>query len=97
MSLWTDIIAELIDEDSGQDTMVIQDLEGGGRKEGETAKEERMRIVEAQDVIRRVDIKVAVKEAVQNVVGQIGREAFEGWVADVDGDVVGAFGRLGVV
>jgi len=31
------------------------------------------------------------------VVAVVGREEFERWVRDVDADVVGAFGALGVV
>jgi len=96
MSLWTDVISELVDEETGRDTMTMwEDAEG--RKEGETAKEERMRRVEAGDVVRRVDIKGAVRGAVERVVAVVGREEFERWVRDVDADVVGAFGALGVV
>lgn len=96
MSLWTDVISELVDEETGRDTMTMwEDAEG--RKEGETAKEERMRRVEAGDVVRRVDIKGAVRGAVERVVAVVGREEFERWVRDADADVVGAFGALGVV
>lgn len=96
MSLWTDVVSELVDEETGRDTMTMwEDAEG--RKEGETAKEERMRRVEAEDVVRRVDIKAAVRGAVEGVVAVVGREEFERWVGDVDADVVRAFGALGVV
>lgn len=96
MSIWTEIITELIDEDSGTDSIVVWDadvLKG----EAETAKEERSRRIAFEDVVRRIDIKVAVRDAVNGVLGRIGREQFEKWVENVDKDVVAAFGRLGVV
>lgn len=98
MSLWTDIITELIDEDTGRDTMVFWDRTGNeGRREGETARDERRRRVEESDVVRSVDVREAVRGSVQGVVNGLGREEFQRWVGDVDGDVVVAFGRLGVV
>ena len=87
---------ELIDEETGSDTMVYWNVEDG-KREGESAKEERMRRVGFEDVVRRVDVKAAVREAVQGVVERVGRERFEGWVGDVDRDVVAGFGALGVV
>ncbi|KAL8831886.1 MAG: hypothetical protein Q9191_000599 [Dirinaria sp. TL-2023a] len=96
MTAWTDIVTELIDEESGNDTMVIWDIESM-KGEAETAKEERSRRVAYEDVVRRVDVKVAVREAVQGVLARLGREEFEKWVENVDRDVMEAFGRLGVV
>lgn len=96
MSLWTETIAELIDEESGQDTMIYWNVEDG-KVDGETAKEERMRRLGFEDVVRRVDIKTYIGEAVRGVVERIGRQTFEGWVGNVDRDVVAGFGALGVV
>ena len=96
MTAWTDIITELIDEESGSDTMIIWDVEAS-KGEAETAKEERSRKVAYEDVVRRVDVKVAVREAVNGVLECVGKVEFEKMVEDVDRDVVGAFGRLGVV
>ena len=96
MSVWTETITELIDEETGSDTMVYWNVDDG-KVEGESAKEERMRRVGFEDVVRRVDVKAAVREAVQGVVERVGREAFEGLVGDVDRDVVAGFGALGVV
>ena len=96
MSIWTETITELIDEESGQDTMVFHDIEAG-KFAGETAKDERMRHVGFEDVVRRVDIKIFVREALQSVVQRVGMEAFQGYVANVDKDVVAAFQNLRVV
>ena len=76
--------------------MVSHDIETG-RFAGETAKDERMRHVGFEDVVRRVDIKVFVREAVQSVLQRVGVEAFQGYAANVDKDVVAAFQNLGVV
>ena len=96
MSIWTEIITELIDENSGLDTMVFQDV-NAGKIAGETAKDERMRKVGFEDVVRRMDIKASVRDAVQGVVQKIGMGAFQGYAANVDKDVVAAFQNLGVV
>lgn len=95
MSLWTDVITELVDEETGVDTMTLWEADDWGKSA--TAMDERIRLVEADDVVRTVDIKAAVRGAVEGVVALVGREEFERWVGDVDADVVRAFGALGVV
>lgn len=96
MSLWTDVITELVDEETGVDTMTVSE---GARGWGihATAMDERILRLEEEDVLRTVDIKTAVRGAVEGVVTAVGREEFERWVGDVDADVVKAFGALGVV
>ena len=96
MSIWTETITELVDEESGLDTMVYWNVEDG-KTDGESAKEARMRRVGFEDVVRRVDVKIFVRGAVEGVVARLGREGFESWVGDVDRDVLAAFGALGVV
>lgn len=95
MSIWTETITELIDEDSGQDTMIFHDI-NAAKFAGETAKDERMRKVGFEDVLRRLDIKVSVRDAMQGVVQQIGVQVFQGYAANVDKDVMTAFQNLGV-
>lgn len=99
MSIWTEVITELIDASTGADSLVYWDEEAlKGAPGTESAEDERRRKLEMQDVVRRADVKGFVRERVEGVVqGLGGREAFGRWVEDVDREVLEGFGGLGVV
>ena len=97
MTVWTDVITELIDAETGQDSLVYWD-ESALKGEGESAEDERRRNLEFVDPVRRIDVKGFVREKVEAAVSGAGRrEAFEVWVGNVDKDILAGFGALGVV
>ncbi len=97
MSIWTDVITELIDTTTGGDSLIFWD-ENALKSESESAEDERRRKLDFADPVRRVDVKEFVRERLEGAVQNAGgREAFEVWVENVDKDVLRGFGELGVV
>lgn len=100
MTVWTDTITELIDNDSdGTDCLIYWD-EQKLRPEGpEAPADERRRRLSFADPVHRLDVKVFLHERLQGAAAACGgQEAFEKlWVVNVDKDVLRAFGELGVV
>ena len=100
MTIWTDTIGELADpENDGTDCLIYWD-EGALKPDGpEAPADERRRRLNFADPVHRLDVKVFAREKLSGaVVACGGHKAFEAmWVANVDKEVVGAFGALGVI
>ena len=99
MSIWTDVITELtegIEDESRGDCLVYHDKESLAR-EGESADEGRRRDFSFVDPVHTVSIKYFVRQHLRLVVEGCGGRFEEVWLANVDRDVVAAFGALGVM
>lgn len=99
MTVWTDVITELTEGMDGADCLVYWDAEGLKGDGPEAPEEERRRDLVFGDPVHRVDVREFVRERLRRVVEVGGGEErfARDWVADVDRDVVGGFGALGVL
>lgn len=99
MTVWTDVITELIDQETGSDSLIYWDMESLKLPGPEAPAEERSRKLAYADPVRRLDTKVFVRQKLEaTVAANGGREAFEqNWLIHVDEDVVRGFKALGVV
>lgn len=99
MTVWTDVITDLVDQETGSDSLIYWDMESLKLPGPEAPAEERSRKLAYADPVRRLDIKVFVRQKLEAAVAASGgREAFEqNWLVHVDADVVRDFRALGVV
>lgn len=112
MTVWTDTITELFDNNNDNNDPSVDGGSGGGvdcliywdeqklRPEGpEAPADERRRRLSFADPVHRLDVKVFLRERLQGAAAACGgQEAFEkSWVVNVDKDVLRGFGGLGVV
>ncbi|PNS13940.1 hypothetical protein CAC42_1431 [Sphaceloma murrayae] len=113
MGLWTDVITELCEIDydpvsgtgSGRvkgdgDCLLYNDIgELKTAVEMEAPEEERRREVTFGDPVHRIGVVGFVRERLGEVIVACGGEGRfrEEWLVNVDGDVVAAFGKLGIM
>lgn len=100
MTIWTDLIAELVDGDNrGVDCLVWWDANNLKPEGPEAPADERRRNLTYADPVHRIDLKAFVRDKLQAAVKACGgRETFKSrWLVNVDGEIVKAFGALGVV
>lgn len=100
MTFWTDLIVELVDEDSrGVDCLVWWNADNLKPEGPEAPADERRRNLNFADPVHRIDLQGFVRDKLQGAVEACGgRETFESmWLVNVDPEVMGAFGALGVV
>ncbi|GAB7366240.1 hypothetical protein MBLNU230_g7797t1 [Neophaeotheca triangularis] len=111
MTLWTSVITELRDSydetatsepvDRLADCLVYQTPAPATAEEAaaETPEDARRRELENADVVRTVPMAEGVRHFLSLAVQEVGGEGVfaDEWVGNVDRDVVGAFGALGVM
>jgi hypothetical protein len=106
MSLWTDIVNELIIDASlhegvvvMRDCLVYTDPDAAKPDGPEPPADYRKRILAFKDPVHRIDIRVFVRDKLAVAIESCGgMEAFQrDWVQNVDEDIVRGFGALGIV
>ncbi|OQO15046.1 hypothetical protein B0A48_00428 [Cryoendolithus antarcticus] len=101
MTVWTDVITELHDEDAGpmSDSLVrrVDRAEPVAGVEGPEAPEDtRRRDMANRDPVHAVSLPEFVKSQLGAVVADNANFQQE-WLVNVDQDIVGAFGKLGIM
>ncbi|RPA77602.1 ARM repeat-containing protein [Ascobolus immersus RN42] len=98
LSVWTDVIVELRDEENGTESLIYWAPEDDDDFPS-TAEQKRRKELTMEDPVHKVRVQEFVKErllAAQEACG--GAEQFSrDWLEGVDGDVLGEFAKLGVV
>lgn len=106
MTVWTDVVTELVVDMSLEegtvdyrDSLVYNDPDAPMPEGPEAPADERRRVLDFEDPVHRIDVRVFIREKLAVAVGKLGgMEMFQReWVANVDEDVVRAFGALGIV
>lgn len=106
MTLWTDVVTELVVDvslDEGKvdyrDSLVYNDPNAQKPDGLEAPAEERRRVLNFEDPVHRIDVRVFIREKLTVAVEKCGgMETFQrDWVQNVDEDVVRGFGALGIV
>jgi hypothetical protein len=106
MSMWTDVVVELTagNDDTSVDALVDVDTGPNGmikfeQSELESPGEERKRLLQASDPVRKVNLMPLVRDALMNCVQRSGGEVQfrEDWIVNVDKEVVSSFGALGIL
>ena len=106
MTIWTDLIAEIVVDVSlveGQpdwgDSLVYIDSLTQKSDGPEVPADERRRVLDSEDPVHRIDVRVFIRENLAVAVEKCGgMEVFQSeWVQNVDSDVVRAFSALGIV
>lgn len=108
LTVWTDLILELAEggQDSNADYLVFWNAPAGSATavpeasdEVEPPENHRRRDWENSDIIHRFPIRDFVRERLQQLIVSCGGpETFQAeWLANVDADVVAAFGALGLI
>ena len=106
MAMWTDLITELVIDislEEGQpnyrDSLVYNDPNAHRPDWPEAPADERRRVLDFEDPVHRIDMRVFIREKLAVAVEKCGgMEVFQReWVQNVDNDVVRAFGALGIV
>lgn len=100
MTLWTDLVAELVDEDNREaDCLVWWNIDNLKSDGPETPADERRRNLNFADPVHRLDLKGFIRDKLQATVEACGgQEKFESsWLINVDAEVVRAFGALRLV
>lgn len=101
MSMWTDVVAELREDeaDTRGDSLVWADgaVVAGG--EAESPEDARRRVLSATDDVHTVNVTELIKHHLQQAIGTAGGwEQFqEQWLANVDKEVVDGFSKLGIM
>ena len=102
MSIQTDTIMELLDADTGADCLIMWSR-GDSTTNDDGLQDSNTEILKRdlllKDPVRRLDVKIYVRENLSAAIAKCGGEtAFrEQWLVNVDQDVVRAFGDLGVL
>ncbi len=106
MTIWTDVVTEIVSDASLEegkpdyrDSLVYTDPNAQKPDGPEPPADERRRVLDFEDPVHRIDVRVHIREKLAVAVEKCGgMETFQrDWVQNVDGDVVGAFGALGIV
>lgn len=104
MNIWTELVFELRDdsEDPNADSLVFEnpdELKTLDPSIPEAPEDERRRLMTFSDPVRSIKIPQWIRHYLQQAIeGCGGQEAFQSeWLANVDGDVVAAFGKLGIM
>ena len=106
MTIWTDVVLELVVDVSPEegkvdyrDTLVYTDPNAQKPAGPEAPADERRRVLNFEDPVHRIDVRVFIREKLAVAVGKCGgMEIFQReWVQNVDVEVVKAFGALGII
>lgn len=99
MGIWTDVITELVDQDTGNDSLIYWNAEALKIEGAEAPEDARRRELDFADPVHRIDVKGFIRERLERAVHACGgAEGFQAqWLVNVDKDVVRAFGALGIV
>lgn len=106
MTVWTDVVSELVVDASLEegkadfrDSLVYNDPTAQIPDGPEAPADERRRILDFEDPVHRIDVRVFIREKLAVAVDNCGgMDTFQTeWVQNVDEDVVRAFGALGIV
>ena len=106
MTVWTDVITEIVVDSSleegkadYQDSLVYNDPHAQKPDGPEAPADERRRVLNFEDPVHRIDVRVFIREKLAVAVEKCGgMEAFQReWVQNVDDEVVRAFSALGIV
>ena len=106
MTVWTDVIAEIVVDASLEegkadyrDSLVYNDPNAQRPDGPEAPADERRRMLDFEDPVHRIDVRVFIREKLAVAVEKCGgMETFQReWVQNVDDEVVRAFGALGIV
>lgn len=106
MTIWTDVVTELVVDVSLEegkvdyrDSLVYNDVNAHKPDGPEAPADERRRVLDFEDPVHRIDVRVHIREKLAIAVEKCGgMETFQmEWVQNVDEDVVRAFGALGIV
>ncbi|KAF6226163.1 hypothetical protein HO133_009029 [Letharia lupina] len=106
MTVWTDVVTELVVDASLEegkvdyrDSLVYNDPNAQKPDGPEAPADERRRVLDFEDPVHRIDVRVFIREKLAVAVEKCGgMETFQReWVQNVDEDVVRAFGALGIV
>ena len=106
MTVWTDVVTEIVSDfglEEGKvdyrDSLVYHDPNAQKPDGPEAPADERRRILNYEDPVHRIDVRVFIKDKLAFAVehcGGMNKFQLE-WVQNVDEDVVRAFDALGVV
>lgn len=104
MNMWTDLVAELRDddEDSSKDSLVFENadqMSALDQSTPEAPEDERRRVMTYADPVRSVKITEWIRHYLQQAIEGCGsQENFQSeWLVNVDGEVVAAFAKLGIM
>ena len=106
MTVWTDVVTEIVIDASLEegkvdyrDSLVYKDPDAQKPDGPEAPADERRRVLNFEDQVHRIDVRVFIREKLAVAVEKCGgMETFQReWVQNVDDDVVKAFGALGII
>lgn len=106
MNIWTDVVTETVIDVSLEegkadyrDSLVYNDPNAHKPDGPEPPADERKRVLDFEDPVHRIDVRVFIREKLGVAVDKCGgMETFQReWVQNVDEDVMRAFGALGIV
>ena len=106
MTIWTDVVTELVVDASlvegkvdYRDSLVYNDINAHKPEGPEAPADERRRVLDFEDPVHRIDVRVHIREKLAVAVEKCGSmDTFQmEWVHNVDEDVVRAFSALGIV
>ena len=106
MTVWTDVVTELVVDVSLEegkvdyrDSLVYNDPNAQKPDGPEAPADERIRVLNFEDPVHRIDVRVLIQEKLAVAMEKCGgMETFQReWVQNVDKDVGRAFGALGIV
>lgn len=106
MTIWTDVVTEIVIDVSLEegkadyrDSLVYSDPNAQKPDGPEAPADERRRVLDFEDPVHRIDVRVFIREKLGVAVEKCGgMETFQReWVQNVDDDVMRAFGALGIV
>lgn len=106
MTVWTDVVTELVVDVSLEegradyrDSLVYNDPNAQKPDGPEAPADERIRVLNFEDPVHRIDVRVIIQEKLAVAVEKCGGMATfqREWVQNVDRDVVSAFGALGII
>lgn len=101
MSMWTDVVTELRedDADTGGDSLVYGEGAGAAGEAAEAPEDARRRVLTMTDDVHTINMTEFIKHHLQQAIGASGGwEQFqEQWLGNVDKEVVEGFSKLGIM
>ena len=106
MTIWTDVVTEIVVDYSPEegkveyrDCLVYTDPNTQKPDGSEPPADERRRVLDYEDPVHRIDVRVFIREKLAVAVEKCGgMEIFQReWVQNVDVEIVRAFGDLGII
>ena len=106
MNTWTEVVPEIVVDTSPEegkveyrDSLVYTDPDAQKPEGPEPPADERRRVLDFEDPVHRIDVRVFIREKLAVAVEKCGgMEVFQReWVQNVDVEVVKEFGALGII